>query len=188
MKKFILVILFFIFINFVSALEECKGTMPTDDVPCYVLLPSNQTTSPCENISVLFYNETTLLYNLSLDSYNSFLCNATFNQSSLGTYTFYYSTGDSGSIIIERGIKMIYLLYFAIILIAMLFILGMVKEDYTFLGLGGISAMVFGLFIFINGFDGINNLITQTVSMVGMLGGFYVMIGSIFEYSDLARS
>ncbi len=104
-KKILFLFVFFIFsISLVNATEECRGTIDFDEVPCFVLLPVNTTTIDCTTLSVEFFNNaSTLLYTQTMNTFNTFLCNATFNQSALGTYTFSYSTGDSGSIIVEAG-------------------------------------------------------------------------------------
>ncbi len=101
-KKILFLFVLFIFsIYLVSAVEECRGTITDEEVPCLVLLPINTTIIPCNTLSTSFFNNaSTLLYTQTMDEFNSFLCNATFNQSALGTYTFSYSTGDSGSIIV----------------------------------------------------------------------------------------
>ncbi|KKN07985.1 hypothetical protein LCGC14_1061290 [marine sediment metagenome] len=101
-KKILFLFVFFIFsIYLVSAIEECRGTITQEEVPCLVLLPVNTTIIDCTTLSTSFFNNaSTLLYTQDMGTFNSFLCNATFNQSALGTYTFSYSTGDSGSIIV----------------------------------------------------------------------------------------
>jgi len=93
--------LFFLFIltTFSYAINECKGTITIDDVPCGVYLPKGS--NNCSLITVQFFNESNPLYSLTMNDLNSFTCNSTFNQSFLGTYTFNYTTGDSGSIVVE---------------------------------------------------------------------------------------
>jgi hypothetical protein len=78
--------------------------MVTSEIPCSVLLPYNGDCTS-ENISV-YNNASTFLYSEDMFQYNSFLCNATFNQSSIGTYTLLFSTGDSASFIVEEDVTM----------------------------------------------------------------------------------
>ncbi len=127
-KKLLFLFIFFILSSFiVSALEECRGTITDEEVPCLVLLPVNTTIIDCTTLSTSFFNNaSTLLYTQDMGTFNSFLCNATFNQSALGTYTFSYSTGDSGSIIVGVGNLnffnlTVYLVLTAIALVFMVF-------------------------------------------------------------------
>lgn len=80
------------------ALEECKGKLSTDEVPCLIFLPSEDA---CGTIEVSFYQDNTFLHNQTMHQYTDFYCNATFNYSSPGSYVFEYTTGDTGSIIVE---------------------------------------------------------------------------------------
>lgn len=189
-KKQLLILLVLVIFSahMVNAIDECKGTLDQDEVPCMILLPANTTSTDCTLINVTVYNESVHIYNQSMTIYSPYFCNATFNQTNTGTYNFYYTTGDSGSIIIERGLRMIYLLYFAMAAIVGMFIVGLVKEDYTFVALSGIMTIIFGLYIYIHGFNGINNLIVDALSIIGILLGAYVFIGSAFEYTDLAKA
>lgn len=106
MKKLLLTFLILPLILYTaSAIEECKGTITQDESPCLVLLPKLLNSNlVCENESItIFFNASTILYSQQMDTYTPFLCNATFNSTILGTHSFNYSTGDSGSIIVEKG-------------------------------------------------------------------------------------
>lgn len=126
----IIILFFLVFTSFsVLALEECKGTIVQEDAPCFIFLSFNATTTSCNTISVDFLNISTLIYTQTMDQYNSFTCNATFNISSLGTYTFNYngvSFMDSGSITVEVGNLnffniTVFLVFMGIILIFVIF-------------------------------------------------------------------
>ena len=79
--------------------EECKGTMTSTEIPCTLFLPYTDT---CTDLYVSIYNTTSIIYETQMEEYTPFLCNATFNISEVGSYVFNYSTGDSGSIIVEN--------------------------------------------------------------------------------------
>ena len=96
----LLLICLVLFSPLVFGLEECQGTINEEETPCLVLLPSND----CNPITIDFYfNASTFLYSTNMSTYSPFTCNATFNATLIGTYTFNYTTGDSGSIIITEG-------------------------------------------------------------------------------------
>lgn len=102
MKKGIIITIFFLFfISFVSAgLDECKGVTDKTDIPCYILLPYN---GNCTIQAITYYNNaSTNLGTFSLAQYNPIKCNSTFNYTTLGTYTFNFTTGETGSIILQE--------------------------------------------------------------------------------------
>lgn len=181
MKKYFFLILFLILVNSVLAVEECQGTMETDDIPCYVLLPTNQSLVSCNSISVAFYNISMNVYNQTMDIYSPFNCNATFNQTNVGTYNFLYSTGDSGSIIVKEGNMISLLLYFALASGIILLILGITKEDQTVTAISAFIFLILGLHIGLSGFSIVNNLLTNAIS-IGFIGlGAYILIANYLD-------
>jgi hypothetical protein len=178
------VFIFFIFSllvlsSFVLGIEECdrKGVITTDDVPCRLLLPLNETEINCSQNTISVYtNGSLLLYTQSLERYNFFNCNATFNQSSAGSYTHFYSNGDNGSIIVKEGNKMIFLFYFMLALGFLFLILAFWKEEEIFANISGIIFMIMGVFVLINGFQNIVNLMTIAMGSVFLGMGAYIWI------------
>ena len=105
-KKIILFIfLIFFSFSFAYSLENCPSSLVTlDKIPCFILLPFNQTNLNCANYNVQIWNNSHIIYTQILFNYSpNFMCNAIFNQTSLGTYTLKWSTGDTGKITIEVG-------------------------------------------------------------------------------------
>lgn len=100
----ILILVVLLAIPSIFGLDECKGTLTTEEVPCFVLLPSS---TDCTTKTVTYYNESTQLHTQVLGVYSPFLCNSTFNYTTPSTYTFNFSTGDSGSIIVTEDENMI---------------------------------------------------------------------------------
>lgn len=158
MKKTIL-LLIFLMIPLAYALDNCKGTMSENEVPCLLLLTVNQTTTPCTTLNVSVYNNgSTLLYTQQMHQYNPFKCNATFNQSAFGTYTFRYETEDTGSITIEEDLFQQYYLYLIVVGVFLILVtLGWWKEEGIFVMIAGMLAMVIGINIFVNGFPNLTN-------------------------------
>lgn len=181
-------ILFFILLSInVISIEECEsGTLNTDDIPCLLFYPINNT-AECNNYTITHYVNSTVLFSITLSQYNQVYCNSTMNITIPGTYSHKWSSGDTGSLIIERGNTMIYLLYFSMALIAGMFLLGYYLQDVGFLGVGGMMLMAFSVYVAINGFNGLNNLLTDIIALPGILIGFYVMIRSVLEYADLNK-
>src|SRR3990167_1082648 len=86
----------------IYSLEECKRVNPVKNVPCRITntwTPS----SPCSSYLINFFNSTgDFLGEANLSSYGvTCLCNASFNYSVIGSYTFNMSTGDTGQVIVE---------------------------------------------------------------------------------------
>lgn len=170
---------FFIFCSFTFALNECEAITNQDDVPCLVLLPYD---SACNTITLSFYNGSNLLYNTSMSSYSPFMCQAEFNISNSGTYNFQYGTNDTGSIIVKGGSKMIYLLYFLIVVAIILLTVGFAKQDIIFLSLGGFLLMVLGVWIILKGFSDLSNLISDAIGIISLGIGFYIIMRANIEY------
>lgn len=107
MRKYITYFIFLILLAFsIYAIEECKGTITDTEVPCLIFLPTNTTEISCTTLSISLFNGNLSIFTHSLSKYNDFLCNSTFNMTDYGTYTFIFSNGDSGSIIVEEDTKM----------------------------------------------------------------------------------
>lgn len=92
-------IVMILLVPLVFSLDECKGVMTTEDIPCLVFLP---VTNGCGPIELEFFRDTTFLETRDMGTFTPFLCNTTFNFTTLGTYSFNYSTGDTGTIILEE--------------------------------------------------------------------------------------
>jgi len=165
---------------------ECKGTMNTDEVPCIVFLDVNTTVNNCDQINFSVYHGNTSVFSQNMTEYNDYTCNSTFSQTQNGTYNLYFSTGDTGSIILEGGNMMVYLLYFGLIVIVGLLIIGFMTVDYTFNVLAGMLMLIYGLHIIRNGFNGVSNTITLALSYIVIGIGGYIMLRSIYEYSELS--
>ncbi len=182
MKKLILFLFLLINISIVSALDECKGTVNTNEVPCAVLLPVNTTLTSCNLVNISFYENTTLLESHFMTELNPFMCLGNFTQTDFGTYGIRYSTGDSGSITIVEDINNRYFLY-VISLLAFFIMLGIgyYIEDETFLILAGMLSIVVAINLFINGFPGLNNEFLQNAVIIVLVsvGFYYVLVPSI---------
>ena len=106
MKKWILPIIMALFlIPIVYSLTDCSGIMNPGKVPCLVI-NSWQYENPCNTYTVkIFYSNETpnLLDTRTMGDYGTVTsrCNITFNYTTLGSYLFNFSSGDSASIIIE---------------------------------------------------------------------------------------
>lgn len=186
MKKTILILLVLI-IPIAYALDNCKGTMFQQDIPCLLLLPVNQSVTPCNTLDVLVYNNgSTLLYTQTMAIYNPFKCNATFNQTTFGTYTFQYGTGDTGSITIEEDEFQQYYLYLAILLVFfILVIVGHLKDIGEFIMIAGILAMVIGINIFNNGFPNLTNVFLRNAIVLVIWGvGAYLILAPAMRFFE----
>jgi len=180
-KLFVFSIIFLFLVSLVTALEECEQIQDSDDVPCMLLLPY---VDDCTNINVSIYlNSSDLGYNQTMSTYANNVCNATFNQTTLGSYTIHYYTGgawfnptDTWSLTVTEGSKMIYLFYFGLAATLALLILGLVKEEYVFLSLSGLGFFLMGVYIFMYGFSTLNNLMTLLFASIFWAAGGYIFI------------
>ena len=174
-----MIILALITIPIAIALDNCKGTMFQQDIPCLLLLPVNQSTTPCSTLDVSVYSNATLLYTQEMAIYNPFKCNATFNQTSFGTYTFQYGTGDTGTIVVEEDDNQQFFLYIAsFVALLSLVGLGFWKHEGVFIMIAGILSMIIGINIFINGFPNLTNDFLRngmTLIMWG-IGAYLIML------------
>lgn len=89
-------------ISIVYSLSECTGVMDSSDVPC-LIISSWQFPNACNTYTIKVYNQTPInIQNLTMGDYGlSGRCNATFNQTKVGSYLLNWSSGDSAKIIIE---------------------------------------------------------------------------------------
>ena len=182
MKKLITILIFILSIGLVSALDECKGTVNPNGVPCSVLLPVNTTLTNCNTINVSFYSNTTLLESHFMTTLNPFMCNGNFTQTDFGTYGIQYSTGDSGSITVEEDINNAYFLYVISLIVFFIMLgIGYSIEDEVFLILSGMLSIVLALNLFINGFPGLTSAFLQNsiVIVLAGIGFYYVLVPSI---------
>ena len=185
-KTILLGIVFILLIPLAFAIEECKGTMNNNEVPCLVLLPVNTTSTACNTIEVGFYNISTFLNSQTMEEYSPFSCNVTFNYTEFGTYTFNYSTGDSGSIVIEEDVDNRYYLYIvALTLFFMLLGIGYFKEEKFFVILSGMLSCVIAINLFLNGFPNLTNeFLKNGIVMIFAGIGFYFILAPSIDYFE----
>ena len=172
-------------IPLVSAIDECKGTMHNNEVPCLLLI-ENSSSNPCSTMTVSIYsNESGLIYTQQMDQYSPFLCNGTFNITTYGTYTHQYSSKDTGSIIIEEDVDNRYYLYvITLIIFFILFGLGYKLEDPNFIIISGMVAIVMAINLFLNGFPNLVNefLKNGIVIVLFGIGAYLVLVPSIEQF------
>ena len=191
-KTIILTLALILIVPLAYGLQNCKGTMFQQDIPCLLLLPVNQSTTPCNTLDTKVYNNgSTLLYTQTMGIYSPFKCNNTFNQTTFGTYTFQYGTGDTGSIVVEEDRFQQYYLYVtAFIILLSLIGLGFLKHDGTLMTIAGMFAMIIGINIFVNGFPNLTNTFLRngvTLIMWG-IGAYLVMLPGMEFFENWSDS
>lgn len=186
-KQLIIGIVMLALIQLVSALDECKGTMNNNEVPCLLFI-ENSSSNPCATMSVSVYSNTSgLIYTQSMDQFTSFLCNGTFNITDYGTYPIQYSSGDTGSIVIEEDVDNRYYLYIiALIVFIILLCLGYQLEDSTYTIISGIISAVIAINIYFNGFPNLVNefLKNGIVIVLAAIGFYLILIASINKLEE----
>lgn len=183
--------IFLFLVSLATALKECEQVQDSDEVPCMLLLPY---VDDCSNVNVsIFLNSSDLGYNQTMSKYANKVCNATFNQTELGVYTVHYYTGgawynptDTWSLTVQGGSKMIYLFYFGLAASLAFLILGLVKEEYVFLSLSGLGFFIMGVYIAMNGFSTLNNLMTWLMASIFWGIGGYVFLKTQLDSAEAA--
>jgi len=186
MKKITIVgiVTLVLLIPLVYSLDECKGTMLTNEIPCLVLLPY---TNDCTTIGIKFYiNGSNLLDDRLMSQYSPFSCNQTFNYTSFGTYSFNYSTGDSGSIVIEEDeMQEVYLYIFSLIIFFILVGIGYAKEIAEFVMIAGILAMIIGIVLIIYGFPNLTSVfLRNSVAVIFWGVGAYLILEPAMDFFE----
>ena len=179
-KAFSYLFLFFLSISIAYGLENCQGAVfDTEDIPCLLILPV-ETGTDCTSITITIYNENESLYSSSLESYSPVMCSTTFNESTVGTYTGSYSTGDTAKWRVTEGYKLVYLIFGLLILAILLTFIAIWKEDVNVAALAGFIFLGVGTYIFINGFSIYSNLLTDIMAIVSIGIGSY-LLGKFME-------
>lgn len=190
MRIYSLILIMLLMIPLVIALDlkNCKGRMNENEIPCLLLLPVNQTTTPCNTLVTSFYNNgSTLVYTQTMAIYNSFKCNNTFNQTDFDTYTFKYGTGDTGTIVVEEDENQQYYLYLVVLIILFILVgLGHYLDEGIFTILAGILAMVIGLNLYNNGFPNLVNdfLRNAITAVIWGIGAYLILKPSMKFYEE----
>lgn len=177
---------FFIFLaSFAFALDDCSEVTYIEDVPCLILLPY---TSDCTGLTVSVYNKSTLLYTQTMANYTSAnKCNATFNQTGFGTYSLVYSTGDTGTIVVDEGYARLYTYISMFILLALLIIVGYYYENPHIHFLAGLMFPIMALDIFFNGFPQVTGeFMTNSIAiLLTGIGMYYLIAPYIIFYEKV---
>lgn len=183
MKKIILLFIFLLFPIITYAMDECEGIMYKGDIPCIILYPY---TDNCSEIEMYVYLNNTLLDTRFMNSFNTFFCNQIFNYTALGTYTFNYSTMDTGSIVVKEDVNKRYYLYVTSLIIFLALIgLGYKLENKTFVTLAGILSVMIAINLLINGFPYLDDTFLREAIVMVLLGiGFYFMVAPAVEYFE----
>ena len=186
MNKTILLFLIILMIPIVMAVENCKGTMFVNEIPCSILLPVNVSVTPCNTIGLSVYNNATLLYTETMGELNKFNCNGTFNQTPIGTYTFLFGTGDSGSITIEEDENQQYYLYVvALIIFFILLWIDYKIEDGWFTMVAGILAMIVGISLYVSGFPNlVNDFLRVGIALPFWGVGAYLILVPVMKFFE----
>ena len=147
-------LIFLFFISFAYSLEECSGeTITADEVPCLLLIPYSDDCSG-ENASV--FNSSEKIYETALTNYTGEQCSLIFNQTQTNrTYTFLYSFGDTGNILVEVNdmIDIFHVMVYSVLgLLGLAFIIFMhvFQEDDTSIVYGFLSGAVWAIMAVIN--------------------------------------
>lgn len=183
MNKNLFIFFFLIvFSSSVFAIEQCQRVTSVDNIPCILFIEKYDSISDCNNITLDISNETQSLYSLTMSNYSNSYCNATFTETNAGVYDINYSTGDTYSITVERGKNMIYLFWFILTIICLLIISGINTEDVVLSSIGAIGLSIMGVYTFINGYNSINNLMTNFLSITFIMMGLYFLI-PLFQWA-----
>lgn len=185
MKKLIIHLIVFLLAIFIaSALDECKTEVDVDEVPCELLLPINVSITDCNTINLTIFSNATQVESQFMNQKTTFICAGNFSQKTIGSYTFSYSNGDSGSLTVTEGIILELLLYFVLAFALVLLGFAIWREDTNFAIYSGFIFMVLGIFMFTEGFSTLSNFITKSISFIFIGLGIYLVWRASIENID----
>ena len=194
---------FLLIIPFAYSLEECKdNTITENDIPCLIFLPVNNT--ECSTFDVSIFKDNISSYNTTLTEYTNFLCQFEFNKTAFGTYSFQYSNGDSGSIIVEEPVELyffnlaVYVVMFAASIIFIMLAHNHGESDLTSIVLGTLgftfafitSAMIYSGFQVLRGitlFFDVNYYLGILSLIIGVYG-LFCTINTFIEFKKESRT
>lgn len=189
MKKITIagIVTLIILIPIIYALDNCKGTMFTNEIPCLLLLSVNTSETPCNTLNVSVYiNGSIFRYNQTMHEYNPFKCNATFNQTGFGTYTGQYGTGDTFTLIVEEDkTQEVYLYIFSLIIFFILVGIGYAKEIAEFVMIAGFLAIVIGIALIIYGFPNLTSVfLRNSIAIIFWGVGAYLILEPAMDFFE----
>lgn len=190
-KTIILTLVLILIVPFISAesaeLNNCKGTMFQNEIPCLLLLPVNQLVTPCNTLTTSVYNNgSTLLYTETMGIYSPFKCNNTFRQTDFGTYTGQYGTEDTFTIVVEEDKNQeVYLYIFSLIIFFILIGIGYGKDIAEFVMIAGMLAVVIGIALIIYGFPNLTSVfLRNSVAIIFWGVGAYFILEPAMDFFE----
>lgn len=166
--------IFLFLLSLVYAAEDCEGKTYVEDIPCLILLPYS---GECSGVTVSVNDENTTLYTQTMENYSINKCNATFNQTALGTYALSYSTGDTGTIVVDAGYQRMYLYISLFIITIFLILAGYYYENPHIHFLSGLLLTIMAIDIYFQGFPRIaDTFMTNSISIILAGMGMYYLV------------
>ena len=178
--------LFFLFLFMFSVTglpNECSGFINKNDVPCVLLLPVNNSLISCASWNTTIYNRTTKLSTKTMAVYNSHNCYNNFSYTEYGTYSIYYSSGDTGSVVVKQDINYLYYIYVvSFVLLIVLLLVGYQLQNWVYIVLSGFLSCGIGIYMATVGFPNLNDQFLQYTMATIFLGfGFYLILMPFLE-------
>lgn len=166
------------------SLEECKRVQETDGIPCRVTT-TWQPPNACNTYDVQIFNDHGLLIeNLTLGTFgNSGFCQFNFTQTSLGSYPYNITNGDTGNVnvIPVQETKMLSVIIGFVFIIAVLIWMGIIGQNVVMKFLPfSLALMEFIMLVFIilaqQSNSDITTLLTVNFYSILIAGGFIGLV------------
>lgn len=185
MRKIIIMAMVLILIATATALEECEPVVEPNDIPCQIT-SSWDYLGACNTYEVKIYeSDGTLINSRYMDDF-AIYCNITFNYTDTGTYYFNISSGDSGSLIVERENMVLSIVIGAgIVAFILLFLAISLAKEHFILKFLLIVSSIITLLLIPASFLGST---TETIFFkfyIGFVGVFFLYIFVYFSYIAL---
>ncbi len=178
-KAFSIVLSLIILATPILALDECDRFSTPDEVPCMITNGYKPDEACGTHRATVFTNNGSAIYSEDLRVIgDTGFCEFTFNESTVGTYYANMTTGDTATVVVEDGNLTELLIYFALALGLGLLIIGVWKDDDTIRALSAITFLLSGVWILVNGFDILTNILTTALGSVLIGFGAYIFIGT----------
>jgi hypothetical protein len=123
------IIILVLLTTLVSGIKECAKSVEPTDIPCQVTSTWNYT-APCTNHKALVYNQSGKnINNFTYSAYGGGLCKFAWNITTLGSYSYIVTNGDTGNITIEDKNMIMNIIIGVGIICALLFWLAWQLDD-----------------------------------------------------------
>ena len=168
------------------AFSECSDTNEIEytEIPCNSISDYIIGCPEHYNYTVYSIDNSYYVQNGTMTILNDNIYNFTLWNVSVGSYNIWLCDNSTSSITIIQGDNTRYLYIFALLIILILYLIGIWKNDHIFVILAGFSTCIFAIYSYVNGLIDLNNTMVEQGVLMLLLGiGFYFIGISAYKLS-----